>query len=304
MNEENSLMAPLGTAASVTVALHPVVIMNIADHWTRVRAQNGKALDVYGALLGQQKGRKVELCTSFEIKMLEADVVDVDLEFLNTSIAQYKQVYSDFDFLGWYAIGGVPTQIDLKLHKQICTINENPVMLKLSPFGKHSDLPVSIYESVIDIIDGGDVKMLFVELEYTLETDEAERIGVDHIAKHTTSDLATQSVVNDHLSAQYAAISLLNNRIRIIHQFISDMKNKKIKKNNELLREISAFTHRLPVKPSTNFFKEFYTQYNDITWIAYLGVLMQSSNTLNQYINKFLLMHDKTIAKRGRAMIF
>jgi COP9 signalosome complex subunit 6 len=303
MNEQDDLIAPPGTVASVIVALHPVVIMNIADHWTRVKAQNSKAMDVFGALLGQQKGRNIELCTSFEIKMLETEIVDIDLEFLNTSIAQYKQVYSDFDFLGWYAIGGAPNHLDLKLHKQICTINENPVMLKLSPFGKHSDLPVSIYESVIDIIDGGDVRMLFVELEYTLATDEAERIGVDHIAKHSTSELMTQSVLNDHLNAQYAAISLLNNRIRIIHQYISDMKNKKLPKNNELLREISAFSRRLPVKPSKNFFKEFYTQYNDIMWIAYLGVLLQSSNTLNQYINKFLLMYDKTITRRGRGLI-
>ena len=38
----NSLMAPPGTAASVIIALHPLVLMNISDHWTRVKAQQGK----------------------------------------------------------------------------------------------------------------------------------------------------------------------------------------------------------------------------------------------------------------------
>lgn len=54
------------------------------------------SLQVYGALLGRQKGRNVELCTSFEIKMKPSEDKtgvadeDIDLEFLNTQIAQCK----------------------------------------------------------------------------------------------------------------------------------------------------------------------------------------------------------------------
>lgn len=35
-----SVMAAVGTAGSVSTSLHPLVIMNISEHWTRVRAQN------------------------------------------------------------------------------------------------------------------------------------------------------------------------------------------------------------------------------------------------------------------------
>ena len=92
-----SVMAPQTASPSVIVALHPLVIMNISEHWTRVRAQLGQSTKVYGALLGRQKGRNIELCTSFEMKMNpiygsdEAKIKreeDVDLEFLNTNIAQ------------------------------------------------------------------------------------------------------------------------------------------------------------------------------------------------------------------------
>ncbi len=38
-----SVMAPPTTAPSVIVSLHPLVIMNISEHWTRVRAQLGKS---------------------------------------------------------------------------------------------------------------------------------------------------------------------------------------------------------------------------------------------------------------------
>ena len=225
-------------------------------------------------------------------------------------LLKVKQVFSDLDFLGWYTTGGVPSERDIALHKQICTLNESPVLLKLDPFGKHTDLPVSVYESVIDIINS-QVTMLFIELEYTLATEEAERIGVDHIAKHTSSSTLVQSVVSDHLNAQYSAITLLHNRIRVIYDFMKLVREESkggsgLRRNNEILRDIQSLCNRLPVINSPNFYKEFYTVfqtlhyfmiiaceliyqlflsvklYNDISWIAYLGVIMQSSNTLNQ----------------------
>lgn len=38
-----SVMASSGTVGSVSISLHPLVIMNISEHWTRIRAQEGAA---------------------------------------------------------------------------------------------------------------------------------------------------------------------------------------------------------------------------------------------------------------------
>jgi hypothetical protein len=35
-----SVMAASGTSGSITVSVHPLVIMNVSEHWTRARAQN------------------------------------------------------------------------------------------------------------------------------------------------------------------------------------------------------------------------------------------------------------------------
>ena len=92
-SKTNSVMAPPTVSPSVIIALHPLVIMNISEHWTRVKAQLSKSVKVYGALLGRQKGRNIELCTSFEMKMnklsdMDDSEEDIDLEFLNTNIGQ------------------------------------------------------------------------------------------------------------------------------------------------------------------------------------------------------------------------
>lgn len=39
----NNVMASPSVVPSVTVSLHPLVIMNISEHWTRIRAQSGTA---------------------------------------------------------------------------------------------------------------------------------------------------------------------------------------------------------------------------------------------------------------------
>ena len=54
-------------------------------------------------------------------------------------------------------------------------------------------LPVHMFESVIDLVNG-QATMLFVELHFTLATEEAERIGVDHVARVTNSETMESSV--------------------------------------------------------------------------------------------------------------
>lgn len=51
-----------------------------------------------------------------------------------------KQVFSDMDFIGWYTTGAEPDSNDIKIHKQICEINESPVMLKLNPYDKNIEV--------------------------------------------------------------------------------------------------------------------------------------------------------------------
>jgi COP9 signalosome complex subunit 6 len=82
----------------------------------------------------------------------------------------------------------------LEVHKQFTQYNESPVFLKLNPGARHAaDLPVTVYESVIDLVEG-EATMLFVELPYTLATEEAERIGVDHVARMSSSDTGESSL--------------------------------------------------------------------------------------------------------------
>lgn len=213
-----------------------------------------------------------------------------------------KQVFSDLDFLGWYTSSPNPTEKHIKIHRQICQINESPLLLLMDTTAKVVEqLPIQLFESVIDIV-AGEATMLFVPLTYTLATEEAERIGVDHVARHATAQTSASggnSIVAEHLVAQNVAIKMLHSRIKLILEYVQDVQSGKLKPNHEILREAFSLSHRLPVVQNLLFKEEFHTQSNDVGLIMYLGTLTKASNDINQLVNKFNLLHDRQ-ARRMR----
>ncbi|VDQ15161.1 unnamed protein product [Trichobilharzia regenti] len=105
---------------SVSVLLHPLVILNISEHWTRNKVkENSTAVTVYGALLGKQESHHIEISNSFEL-LLDEPHLTVNSEFYTTRESQCKQVYPDLDIVGWYTTGGPIDEKDEMLNRQVC----------------------------------------------------------------------------------------------------------------------------------------------------------------------------------------
>lgn len=304
VDEANSIMAASSTVGSVTVSLHPLVIMNISEHWTRTKAQAGSPQKVFGALIGKQKGRNIEIMNSFELDhtTVEGKVV-IDREYYTVKEEQFKQVFSDMGFLGWYSTGDVPAEADIHVHKQICEIHESPLFLQMNTAGgRPADLPLALYESIIDIVSG-EARMLFVKLGYTLATEEAERIGLDHVARISgCGNDGAQSRVSEHLLVQHSAIKMLASRVALIRDYVKAVDNGELPLNHEILREAQALSARLPVLQADVFRPQFYTQCNDAALMTLMGSVQKSCNNLTQFINKFNVLFQRQGAGGGRRM--
>lgn len=302
---QKNVLAASGSTGSVSVSLHPLVIMNISEHWTRVRAQEGIPPQVIGALIGKQTGRNLEIMNSFELVFdrIEGDII-IDKDYYTTKEQQFKQVFSELDFLGWYTTGDSVSESDVKVHKQICEIYESPVFLKLNPVGRHTELPVAMYESIIDLVSG-EATMLFVELLYTLSTEEAERIGLDHMARMSTNESGESSLVAEQLQAQHSAIKMLHSRVHLILDYVRAVKEGKVAPNHEILREAYSLCHRLPVISNETFKEEYFNQCNDVGLMTYLGTLTKGCNTINQFVNKFNILYDRQgMGRRMKGFFF
>ncbi|KAK4753094.1 hypothetical protein SAY87_021892 [Trapa incisa] len=325
--EERRQMA--SSSSGLTFKLHPLVIVNISDHYTRVKSQlkpplvphgsfsNGSdgsfssataassadpSPRVYGCVIGVQRGRTVEIFNSFEL-LFDPVTHTLERTFLEKKQELYKKVFPNFYVLGWYSTGNDAEESDMHIHKALMDINESPVYVLLNPLinPAQKDLPITIFESELHVIDGIP-QLIFVRASYTIETVEAERISVDHVAHLKPSDggsAATQLAA--HLTGMHSAIKMLNSRVRVLHHYLVAMQKGEIACDNSLLRQVSSLLRRLPVIESGKFQDDFLMEYNDTLLITYLAMLTNCSSTMNDLVDKFNTAYDRVSRRGGRA---
>ncbi|KAK6133070.1 hypothetical protein DH2020_033109 [Rehmannia glutinosa] len=282
------------SSSGLTFKLHPLVIVNISDHYTRVKSQSlppHSAADaeasspasqppprVFGCVIGVQRGRTVEIFNSFEL-LYDTATHSLDRAFIEKKQELYKKVFPQFYILGWYSTGSDAQEPDMAIHKALMDINESPVYVLLNPSINPSqkDLPITIFES------------------------EAERISVDHVAHLKPSDggsAATQLAA--HLTGIHSAIKMLNSRIRVLHRNLHGMQKGDIPGDNSLLRQVSSLLRRLPAIESEKFRDDFMMEYNDTLLVTYLAMFTNCTSTMNELVDKFNAAYDKQSRRGGR----
>ncbi|KAI0932530.1 hypothetical protein AcW1_000369 [Taiwanofungus camphoratus] len=291
--DELPVVLPSSTTSGLSLALHPLPILNISEHLTRLKVQTKSNLPfVLGALLGTQNGREVEIVNTFELAV-EDDGITVDEGFLLARKEQYKQVFPSLEFIGWYTVAARPTALHISLHEQFTTYSSTPLLLILQPstvFAASADLtaqslPLKAYEPTIEIRDRKS-RSVFIEAPFTVETGEAERIAVDFTAKGGEGDTSLES----HLHSQRAAVKMLHDRIILLVKYVADVLAGQAVKDHATLRSLSALMASLPASENKGFREEFDTEYEDVQLTSYLASLTKSAHILNDLVDKHIVL--------------
>ncbi|KAJ7071509.1 maintenance of mitochondrial structure and function-domain-containing protein [Mycena amicta] len=279
------------TATGLTLSLHPLPILNISEHLTRRKLQtNSSSPFILGALLGTQNGREVEIVNTFELAVEDGGEL-VDHGFLVSRRDQYKQVFPSLEFIGWYTVAQRPTARHIALHEQFTGYCSTPLLLTLQPamsLVTSSDvnaqnLPFKAYEPTIELRDRKS-RSVFIEVPFSVETGEAERIAVDWTARGGGSGTSLES----HLHTQRAAVKMLHDRIMLLVKYVTNLVAGQAPKDHATLRALSALIASLPATENIAFREEFETEYEDVQLTAFLSSLTKSANILNDASSKAL----------------
>ncbi|RAH65006.1 COP9 signalosome complex subunit 6 [Aspergillus aculeatinus CBS 121060] len=205
----DSLVSPKASDSGLHIQLHPLILLTISDHITRhaARCQQGP---IVGALLGQQNGREITLEHAFECLVTEGPNGEARIpdSWFAERVQQFKDVHKApaLDLVGWWSTcpSSGPNASHLPIHRLILEKhNESAVFLAFHPAevagasSKGGKLPLTIYESVYEggenantntmQVDSEDqpptLSIKFRELPYSIETGEAEMIGIDTVAR-------------------------------------------------------------------------------------------------------------------------
>ena len=144
--------------------------------------------------------------------------------------------------------------------------------------------------------------MLFVKLGYTLATEDvmissrfaleykltvfflffqAERIGLDHVARISGGTDEVQSRVSEHLMVQHSAIKMLASRVALIRDYVKAVEAGELPLNHEIIRDAQALASRLPVLHADHFQPQFYTQCNDAALMTLMGSIQKSKTLIS-----------------------
>lgn len=202
----NSLLSTHASSDSgLRIHLHPLILLTISDYITRHTLRNFQN-PIVGALLGRQTGRDISLEHAFECEVIENDGQFILHDaWFKDRLQQYKDVHLQpaLELVGWFTTAPFtgPEADHLAIHQQISqNYNETAVLLAFHPSSVlegaavGGKLPLTIYESVYETGDSGDRSMdidgqdapldlKFRELPYSIETEEAEMISVDFVAR-------------------------------------------------------------------------------------------------------------------------
>ncbi|KAH7820819.1 putative COP9 signalosome subunit 6 [Monocercomonoides exilis] len=235
------------------VVIHPLVFLNVSDHFTRVNLnqKDPSSQIIAGCLLGTQIGQRVEIFTSFEA-VVEKN--EVNSQFLHDRAEQIQTCYPTYALLGWYLIGGTPSKpmIDLQ-HKFVAVTECQLLCLTFDPQQVEEEKQFSLYEFTDDN---------FHRITYKSEALEPERVAVDTMDKILPgSDQSAESLFTHHLSSLQNVLSLLRERVVAIKQFLlgaSKNSHKKIASSStkpsietqqctyQILRQIDAVVSSTP----------------------------------------------------------
>jgi len=219
------------------------------------------------------------------------------MEYLKTKQEQMKKVFPLYEIVGWYSVSsGEPTLKDLEIHRQVLPFNETPLymMLDPAPNPKQRDLPLSLYETELQLSkDGGAPALLFALSSYKVESGEAERIAVDHVAHAMPTGGAEGTKLASHLGSLHSAIKMLNIRIRTIVQFLEAEQRGQLPLDHALLRQVASLVNQLPAIDTARFRDEFINEYNDAALVSYLASLTKTASQISDLTDKYNLAFDR-----------
>jgi len=271
------------------VMLHPLVVISISDHFTRTRvnAPTNSKISIVGILLGMINGGKIEITNSFDIVATfdpaSGKLTGVDESFLRKRTEAFTTVFPNTTVVGWYESGSTVDPDDALVMARILAPKAETLFTMTfdrdaayNPDTK--DIPMELFEAELKGDSPSEQTVALKHTPYHVITIEAERIGVDHIAKSSTTEGASQ--LNVHVSGIQGAMKMLNSRIDTIIEYLKQVQSGG-EYDPDIMRKIGVLHDILLVSQTSDFDQRFFVEYNDEMLLAYLSSLTEGLQTMN-----------------------
>ncbi|KAK4963223.1 proteasome regulatory particle subunit [Elasticomyces elasticus] len=243
---------PATTAETLTLLNHqvtvaPLVLLSAADHYGR--SAKGTRRRVVGVLLGQNDGKSVRASNSFAVPF-EEDEKDPAVWFLDHNYVEsmndmFKKVNAKEKLIGWYHSGPKLRASDLEINELFKRYTPNPLLVIIDVQPKDVGVPTDAYFAVEEIKDDGTTtSKTFVHTPSTIEAEEAEEIGVEHLLRDIR-DVAV-GTLSTRITSQLQSLQGLHLRLQDIGRYLQKVLDGALPVNHAILANLQDVFNLLP----------------------------------------------------------
>nr|POE93017.1 26s proteasome regulatory subunit rpn-8 [Quercus suber] len=230
-----------------TVSVAPLVLLSTADHYGRTA--RGTRKRVVGVLLGQNDGTSVRVSNCFAVPF-EEDEKDPSVWFLDHNYVEsmndmFKKVNAREKLIGWYHSGPKLRASDLEINELFKRYTPNPLLVIIDVQPKDVGVPTDAYFAVEEIKDDGtSTTKTFMHTPSTIEAEEAEEIGVEHLLRDIR-DVAV-GTLSTRVTSQLQSLQGLHLRLQDISRYLQKVIDHELPVNHAILGNLQDVFNLLP----------------------------------------------------------
>ncbi|WPH00944.1 26S proteasome regulatory subunit rpn-8 [Acrodontium crateriforme] len=229
------------------VSVAPLVLLSAADHYGR--SAKGTRRRVVGVLLGQNDGKSVRVSNSFAVPFEEDDkdpsVWFLDHNYVESMNDMFKKVNAREKLIGWYHSGPKLRASDLEINELFKRYTPNPLLVIIDVQPRDVGVPTDAYFAVEEIKDDGtSTAKTFVHTPSTIEAEEAEEIGVEHLLRDIR-DVAV-GTLSTRITSQLQSLQGLHLRLQDISKYLQKVIDGELPVNHAILGNLQDVFNLLP----------------------------------------------------------
>lgn len=250
-------MASSSSDISTSVLVAPLVLLSVVDHYNRTVKDTKRRC--VGIILGENNKNvgEIRVTNSFAVPFEEDEknpnVFFLDHNYVDTMSEMFRKINAKEKVIGWYHSGPKLKANDLNINELFKKYHQDPVLLIINV--NHDDksigLPTDAYLSVQEIKkDGTETEKTFIHIPSTIEAEEPEEIGVEHLLRDIRDQ--AQGLLSVKIANQLKSLRGLNDRLKNIIDYLAKVINEQLPVNHLILGKLQNVFNLLPNLINTN----------------------------------------------------
>jgi len=286
------------------IAVHPLVLLSVVDHFNRINSNAREEKRVMGVLLGSiNYDKTVDIANSFAVTLKEENKNDmacvVDTKYLEEMFKMFRKVTNKEKVVGWYHTGPTLCKNDIVINEKMKSYTANPVLVVIQPNSTDIGSPTDAYVEVQEIRDDGTPPIkTFEHVPSEIVAELAEEVGVEHLLRDIKG--LSAGTLSQRITNQLMGLRGLLSQLADMQRYLRQVSRSELPMNYAVTYCVQELFNLLPDVLMPGFVLSQNTQLNKQMMCVYVGSLVRAIISHHDLIDNKLLLQKKRDEEREK----